>query len=217
MALSLGFFFSRGVKSINHSLFVDDTLFLRGASCIVARRFKNILDRFLEVSGCLLNSLESSIYGWNTPLIILQRVSQILGVPFKANSGHFKHLALPISKDILKSQIWHPSIKKTKKQIQNWGMLWLNLAGRITLIKFVLSTLPLYQFAIIQDLVGVQNQIDLIIKEFLWQGGKLETKKFSLVNWKQVTAPFENGGISICLHGLMNITFRPKIIWRFIT
>lgn len=62
-----GIFFSKGVKSFNHSLFVDDTLFLGGAPCVVARRFKSILDIFLEVFGCLLNNSKSSVYIWNVP------------------------------------------------------------------------------------------------------------------------------------------------------
>lgn len=42
---------SRGVKSNNHSLFADDTLLLGGASSIIARRFKKVLEDFLQVSG----------------------------------------------------------------------------------------------------------------------------------------------------------------------
>jgi len=40
-----GIYFSRGIKSINHSQFVDDTIFLGGASCIIAKRIKKILYR----------------------------------------------------------------------------------------------------------------------------------------------------------------------------
>jgi len=35
---------SRGVKDINHSIFADDTLLIAGASCIIARRLKKVLD-----------------------------------------------------------------------------------------------------------------------------------------------------------------------------
>lgn len=47
---------SKGIKSINHSLFADDTLLLGGSSCIIAKRLKKIIDNFLEVSGSLLNN-----------------------------------------------------------------------------------------------------------------------------------------------------------------
>lgn len=41
---------ARGVKSINHSLFADDTLLLGDASSIIARRFKKVLEDFLQAS-----------------------------------------------------------------------------------------------------------------------------------------------------------------------
>jgi hypothetical protein len=39
---------ARGIKEINHSQFVDDTLLLGVASSIIARRFKKTLDHFLS-------------------------------------------------------------------------------------------------------------------------------------------------------------------------
>ena len=59
---------SRGTKRINHSMFADDTLLLGGESCIVARRFKAILDSFMEVSGGMVNNGKSYLYSWNTPI-----------------------------------------------------------------------------------------------------------------------------------------------------
>jgi len=38
-------------KRINHSQFADDTLLLGGASTIIARRFKVILDEFMTALG----------------------------------------------------------------------------------------------------------------------------------------------------------------------
>jgi len=60
-----GLHISYGVRSINHSLFVDDTLLTDGASCIIAQRFKKFLDKFMEVLGSLLNNAKCRIYGWN--------------------------------------------------------------------------------------------------------------------------------------------------------
>lgn len=61
----------RGVKEINHSLFANDTLFIGEASSILARRFKKVLDDFLEVSGGLLNNKKCRIYTWNVPINIM--------------------------------------------------------------------------------------------------------------------------------------------------
>lgn len=34
--------------------------------------------------------------------------------------------------------------------IKNWGMMWLNMARRVILIKALLVALPIYQYALIQ-------------------------------------------------------------------
>jgi len=76
-------------------------------------------------------------------------------------------------------------------------MTWLNLAGTTILIKALLSALPIYHFSIIMAPTSAHKQMELIIRGFIWQGGKQESKRFSLVCWDQVTLPFEKEGISI--------------------
>lgn len=103
-----------------------------------------------------------------------------------------------------------------KYKIQKWGMMWLNMAGSAILIKALLLALPTYQYATILALASAHKQMELIITGFLWQGGKQENKKFSLLKWEQVTLPYEQGGLSIRLPGLMNVALGVKIIWRMI-
>lgn len=57
-----GISIARGIKKINHSLFANDTLLIGGASSIIAKRFKKILNAFLVVSGGLLNNKKCRIY-----------------------------------------------------------------------------------------------------------------------------------------------------------
>jgi len=55
------------------------------------------------------------------------------------------------------------------------------MAGRVVLIKALLTTLPIYQYAITLAPSSIHKQIELVIRGFIWQGGKVETKKHSLV------------------------------------
>ena len=83
--LITGIGIERGTKEINHSLFADDTLLIGGASCIMARRFKKVLNAFLDASGGLLNNKKCKIYTWNVPDQIKQRISNILDIPIQWN------------------------------------------------------------------------------------------------------------------------------------
>jgi hypothetical protein len=58
-----GISFARGVKGINHSQFVDETLLLGGASSIIVEWFKSILDQFLNASEKKVNNGKSP-YLW---------------------------------------------------------------------------------------------------------------------------------------------------------
>lgn len=56
----------------------------------------------------------------------------------------------------------------------------------MTLIHSVLDALPTYMLSVVPIPVGVQNRLDKIRKNFLWQG-KNDQKGYHLVKWKSVT------------------------------
>eukprot|EP00253_Pinus_taeda_P013290 PITA_13290 len=204
----------RGTKGINHSLFADDTLLIGGASSLMARRFKNILDLFLQASGGKLNNKKCMVYTWNVPRYIAQRISMIMEIPAQSNWSHFTYLGLPLAKEAIKTEVWVKLIEKLRGKLQSWGVYWLNLAGRTILIKAILSALPIYQFATIIAPASIHKHTELIIRIFLWKGGKQDTKKFSLVKWEKVTLPLEKGGLGIRIPRLANMAMGFKITWR---
>jgi len=44
----------------------------------------------------------------------------------------------------MKVELWIKQIEKMKEKIQNWGMMWLNMAGRVIQIKTLLTVFPIY-------------------------------------------------------------------------
>jgi len=55
------------------------------------------------------------------------------------------------------------------------------------------------------------------MRSFLWQGGRKDSKKFSLVKWEQVILPYEKGGLAIKIPSLSNRAMGFKLIWRLLT
>jgi len=93
----------------------------------------------------------------------------------------------------------------------------LNLDGKITLINLVLSSLPLFQCYALLAPKFILDQMASKIKLFLWEGGKIETKKFHLKKWPIIRSPKDKGGLFIKDIPIMNATLGTKIIWRLIT
>ena len=187
-----------------------------GASNIIARRFKTLLENFVSYSGGMVNYLKSCIYGWITTAQTLQSTASIFEVSCKLDWGHFSYLGMPVSVGSLKAEVWDTIIDKMKRKVQQWGSFWLNPAGRLTLLKSCLSSLPLYQFTLLQAPASFHHKVEAILRHFLWQGGKTERKKYNLINWKQVIQPHDYGGLGIRSPQLLNLVFGGKIIWRLI-
>jgi hypothetical protein len=107
----------QGFKHINHSQFADDILFLGGASSIIARRFKMVLDQFLSVSGGLVNSHKCYLYNWNTNAHSLAVISRILQFPLVTNWRSFKYLGIPICLNSLSVADWNTLIPRSKRNL----------------------------------------------------------------------------------------------------
>ena len=55
------------------------------------------------------------------------------------------------------------------------------------------------------------------IRKFLWQGGKVQSKKFHLVKWETVKRPKFQGGLGIRDPELMCKAMGAKLVWRLVT
>jgi hypothetical protein len=79
-------------------------------------------------------------------------------------------LGLPISDRKLKRNDLKLWIDKIADRLPNWKARLLNLAGRTTLVRFVLSVIPIYLLIVIKIPKWVIKSIDKIRREFLWKG-----------------------------------------------
>eukprot|EP00253_Pinus_taeda_P007478 PITA_07478 len=192
----VGLCIARGVKSINHALFVDDTLLLGAETQLSARKFKEVLVDYCKVSGSELNRGKCHVYCWNISAASASSIARCLGFASSASWTSFKYLGLPIFHKRALSKDWHPQIEKFKEKMQAWGSSWLNIAEKSVLIKFVLSNLPLFQFSVLLALVGINKRMEELIRKFLCKGGKHNEKRISLVNWEIVSRPLQEGGLN---------------------
>eukprot|EP00253_Pinus_taeda_P029823 PITA_29823 len=151
----LGLNIARGVKNVNHTLFVNNTLLLGAASARSASKFKEVLDDYSEATGSNLNIGKCKVFCWNISASTLSAIPRIMGFSASLNWSSFTYLGLPIFRKLAYSRDWAPLLDKFKAKIQAWGFSWLNLAGKTVLIKSVLSSLPIFQFSVILAPSGI--------------------------------------------------------------
>ncbi|XP_071729191.1 uncharacterized protein [Rutidosis leptorrhynchoides] len=69
---------------------------------------------------------------------------------FGCNAGSlpFIYLGLPVSGKMNKMESWNPVLDKFTKRLSDWKARSVSFGGRLTLVKSVLNSLPLYYFSL---------------------------------------------------------------------
>ena len=135
---------ARGVDPINHAIFADDSLLLGGASLNIVLAFTEILQNLCLTSGALINKSKSDVYGWNVDHLTILRIAHSLGFLGFDKWDKINYLGLPLTLGPNPSLLWLEVICKLKTKIVSWGGQWLTKAGKLILIKVVLSALPIF-------------------------------------------------------------------------
>jgi hypothetical protein len=165
---------ANGAKRMKNSQFVDDTLLMGGTSTILATRFNAVMEDYTTTSRGLINKEKIQLYTWNVKDREMEAITNCLNFPYTKKWSFFKYLGVPTGPP--PSIVWRPIIEKIQAKISHWGTLWLNPTGRVTLLKSIISSLPIFQCSIFLAPAYVKLSIAQAIRKFLWQGGKLTQK-----------------------------------------
>ncbi|EOY17515.1 Uncharacterized protein TCM_042331 [Theobroma cacao] len=108
------------------------------------------------------------------------------------------------------------SRRQIKAHATGWENKVLSLGGRITLLRSVLSSLPMYLLQVLKPPAIVIEKIERLFNSFLW-GDSNEGKMMHWAAWNKITFPSSEGGLDI--RNLKNVfdAFTLKLWWRFYT
>lgn len=198
-------------EKITHLQYADDTIIFCPPNLDYLLNIKKTLILFQLASGLQVNFHKSSIMGIHVDEIWLQEAANALLC--KVGRLPFTYLGLPIGGNISRLAHWDPIIKKIEGKLASWKGRMLSIAGRITLIKASISSLPLYYMSLFPAPRGVIEAINKLQRNFLWSG-ELRKSSLALVAWNQVVLPKESGGLNCGNLLNRNISLLFKWIWR---
>ena len=124
----------------------------------------------------------------------------------------FVYLGMPIGANPRKCQLWDPIINKCERKLAKWKQRHISFGGRATLIKSVLTSIPIYFFSFFRVPRRVVDKLVCIQRRFLW-GGEIDHNKIVWVNWETVCLPKERGGLGIKDITKFNSTLLGKWKW----
>ena len=129
---------------------------------------------FEEISGLKVNFHKSMLTGVNVNDSWLAEAALVMNC--RRGSIPFVYLGLPIGGDSTKRNFWKPVIDRIVARLSSWNNKFLSFGGRLILLKYVLSSLPVYFLSFFKAPAGIISLIESIFKIIFW-GGSEDNKK----------------------------------------
>ncbi|GMI78979.1 hypothetical protein HRI_001567200 [Hibiscus trionum] len=197
-ATSRGFF--NGVSigdsdvKISHLQFADDLVVFCENSEMKIRNVIRILRGFGIASGLRMNLLKTKQIGINVEQEVLENWA--VSIPCKVEKLQSQYLGLPLGSYKNSMALWTPIIEKFKKHLAGWNSKLLSLGGRITLVKYVLSCIPIFFMSIFSMPAAVASTLNSSIANFIW--GALDKRSIHWLSWETLCKPKNQGGLGLC-------------------
>lgn len=201
----------QGLK-ISHLQFANDTIIFCEATWDEIIIIKRILRCFEVVSSLKINFHKSMVCGIGVEEGLTKEFAKKINC--LSQKSPLTYLGLPLGANPRSNSTWKPVVEKYKKKLASWKRRYLSFASRLTLIKSVLSNLPVYFLSIFKMPVGVAKTIDRIQSNFLWGGSEIK-RKIHLVKWQEVCQSAAQGGLGVRRLSDVNVCLMLKWWWRY--
>jgi hypothetical protein len=193
------------------SFYADDAvIFLRPYNLDLIT-IRHILDLFGHASGLRTNLAKSSVSPIHCTDEDLTLTANILSCSIK--TFPCTYLGLPLSIGKPTKEVLLPLVDKVADYLPGWKASLLNKAGRLVLVKVVLTAVPIYHLIALDLPKWVIKAIDKKRRGFLWKGHQQANGGNCLVTWEKVQRPIEYGGLGIHNLELLGCTLKIRWLW----
>ncbi|XP_038982920.1 uncharacterized protein LOC120110939 [Phoenix dactylifera] len=184
-----------GARPLSHLFFADDCLLLTRARVTEARALRRVVTEYCMESGQRVNFMKSAItFSPSTDIRVRQEIRGILQIP--EQEGTLTYLGVPISGRRPRVAECSSLVQRVQSRLEGWTASSLSMMGRLTLIRSVLGSIPLYLMAHTVIPKTTLLRIERLLRSFLW-GSHGGGHGVHLVAWEQVCRPTSEGGLGV--------------------
>ncbi|XP_038982162.1 uncharacterized protein LOC120110654 [Phoenix dactylifera] len=184
-----------GATAISHLLYTDDCLLLVRLTRQAARVIWRILRDYYAVSGQRVNVTNSAIcFSSKTRPAVKTSILEILGVG--EQEGMLRYPGVSLSGRRLRSRDCSSLELSIRHRLEGWQMHSLSMMGRITLVRSVLSSIPIYLLSNSFIPVVLVRTLEQMFRDFIWGRGR-GRRGIHLLAWKVVCQTIRYGGLGV--------------------
>ncbi|GJZ98160.1 RNA-directed DNA polymerase, eukaryota [Tanacetum coccineum] len=144
--------------TLSHLFYADDAVFIGEWSHSNLKGIMNILRCFSLLSGMSINIQKSHLLGVGIPDNCVAEAAKSIGCLIM--KAPFKYLGILVGDNMSSKKAWDETINKMKKRLSRWKLNTLSVGGRLTLLKSVLGSTPIYNMSIFKVPKSVLNYME---------------------------------------------------------
>jgi hypothetical protein len=201
----------RSGPNISHLMFADDLLLFGKATEENMKAITDTLNAFCDLSGQLV-SLEKTSILFSKNVSQATREGLLHQSGFREATSLGKYLGIPLIGRAPRRNDFEYLVNKVRSKLSGWKTTHLSFAGRVTLAKSVIQSIPIYSMMTIPIPKSVFMDIHRLQRNFIW-GHEDGQRKMHMINWDTLLLPKESGGLAIRHLPTMNTACLMKLGW----
>lgn len=182
-----------GVK-LTHLSFADDILVFSDGSVRSWDSIMVVMDQFASISGLHINVAKTTIFATGEASGDLGTGESGRGICLGTLS--IRYLGFPVTTKTLSKLDYEPLIDKVHSRMLTWSNKSLSFAGRLQLIKSVITSIVNFWSSAFILPVGCLSEIESLCSAFLWSGSPHQSHK-AKVAWAKLCYPKDEGGLGL--------------------
>nr|GEU72927.1 RNA-directed DNA polymerase, eukaryota, reverse transcriptase zinc-binding domain protein [Tanacetum cinerariifolium] len=198
--------------NLSHMFFADDTIFVGQWCDNNINILTLVLDCFYRASGLKINTSKSKIMGIHVADYKVNGAAAKFGC-LMLNTP-FSYLGMKVGGSMSRTHAWEEVIDKVSSRLSRWKMKTLSLGGRLTLLKSVLGSMPIFHMSIFKAPLAVLRKLESIRSHF-FNGHDQASRKATWIKRDSFLAPKDKGGLGVSSLYSLNRAIMLKWVWRF--
>ncbi|GJX02527.1 RNA-directed DNA polymerase, eukaryota [Tanacetum coccineum] len=149
---------------ISHLFYADDAVFVGKWDPSNIKTIVHVLKCFYLASGLKINLHKTKLMGISINKEEIDLSASIMGC--STFSSPFKYLGVQVGASMSRLNSWNEVETKISSRLSRWKLKTLSIGGRLTLLKSVLSAIPLYHMSLFKVPTGTLHSLESIRRDF---------------------------------------------------